>query len=119
MRKFDIVRATELKIRLYASGSDSYLKRSQDILLGRTKLIMFFSEIENSRRTDWLTLENGTGKLLVESYYTPNTTRQIETWKWNNYIEGCRYGSIYKVKKSSTERFYAAVQIRKADILSY
>ncbi|EED22600.1 serine/threonine-protein kinase ypk, putative [Talaromyces stipitatus ATCC 10500] len=78
--KFDIARATELKIRLYARNADSHYKGSQDTLLGYAKMNPSFGD-GNSHQMEWLPIENGTGKLLVESDYEPNRALQIETSK--------------------------------------
>jgi hypothetical protein len=61
-RKFDIVRAGELSIRLYVGNLGSQYKGSQDILLGHAKMNPVMGA-GNSYRMEWLPIENGTGKL--------------------------------------------------------
>ncbi|OKL55216.1 hypothetical protein UA08_09511 [Talaromyces atroroseus] len=118
-KTFDIFRATQLTIRLYARNPNSwYNERSQDVFIGSAKMNLALGD-DDSHQMEWLTIENGTGKLLVESEYSKNKSLQIQVWEESHSIGHSRFKSVYKLKKDSTKRFYASTTIQKDTILSH
>ncbi|KAH8696517.1 hypothetical protein BGW36DRAFT_428522 [Talaromyces proteolyticus] len=117
-KKFDIFRSAKLTIRLYAGNPNSHCRGSQDTFLGYAKMNTVFGD-GNSHQMEWLPIENGTGKLLVEVEYEKKRTLQIETSKKLYRSECCRLGVMRKLRKLSTNRFYMSLNIQKADILPH
>jgi serum/glucocorticoid-regulated kinase 2 len=111
--KFDIFRASELTIRLYARTPS---KGNQDTFLGYVKVSPAFGD-ENHRQMEWQPIENGTRKLLVEGEFNRNRTLRIETSQKERRIGNSRFNVVYKIRNSSTNHFYASINIQKADML--
>ena len=114
-KEFDVFRAAELTIRLYARNLD-HREGSQDVLfLGCAKMNPVFGD---EVQTEWLPIKNGTGKLHVEVKYTKNKALRIETSrKPLCFGESRRLGSVTRIRKSDSYRCYASIYIQKADLL--
>lgn len=116
-KKFDIFRASELIIRLYTRGSNKQTK-SQYVFIGCAKMHPVYRE-KSSCQTKWLPIENGTGKLLIETEYHKSKTLRIETLNKPRFIGESRFNSAYKIQKSGTDCCYASIHIPKADLSPY
>lgn len=89
-RSFDIFTALDLTIRLYLRNR----RGSQDVFLGCAKLKFNFGD-DHFSQTEWLPVESGTGKLLVEVKYSKNETMRIETRKSYSMIGKSRLDNVY------------------------
>jgi serum/glucocorticoid-regulated kinase 2 len=111
-KKFDIFRAAELTVRLYAKNPD-HREGSQDALfLGCAKMNPVFGD---EVQTEWLPIKNGTGKLHVEVEYVKMKTLRIET-KRSGSVGQSRLGSVARFRNSGSNSCYAAIHIQKADL---
>jgi serum/glucocorticoid-regulated kinase 2 len=110
-RSFDIFTASDVKIRLYVRNR----RESQDVFLGCTKMKCDFRD-DHFSQTEWLPIENGIGKLLVEVKYSKIGTLRIETRKSYTMIGKSRLDYIYKTRTSKTKRYYASIHISKVDL---
>ena len=113
-KKFDIFRAAELTIRLYARNPD-HREGSQDVLfLGCAKMNPVFGD---EVQTEWLPIQNGIGKLHVEVEYVKTKTLRIETSKNPRFVgKSRRLGAVVRIRKSGSHSCYASIHIQKADL---
>lgn len=111
-KKFDIFRAAELTIRLYARNLD-HREGSQDVFVGCAKMNPVFGD---EVQTEWLPVKNGTGKLHVEVEYVKNKTLRIETSKKPRFFGESRLDSVARIQKSGSYSCYASIHIEKADL---
>ena len=113
-KKFDIFRAAELTIRLYARNLD-YREGSRDVLfLGCAKMKPIFGD---KVQAEWLPIKNGTGKLRVEVEYVKMKTLHIEISKKSRFLGESRHlDSVARIRKSSSHSYYASINIQKADL---
>lgn len=109
--KFDVVRANDLNIHLYLLylGAE---KSFQHVLLGVITLDLFQST--TTMGSQWLHVQDGTGRLRISLDYTPVQERVFE-------VDGSDFGrlndsgDVLRVKKKDTQRQYARKSVRSAE----
>lgn len=108
-KKFDVFRAAELVVHLYAKNYDSH-EGSQDAFLGYARMKPTFgSEVQ----TDWLPIQNGTGSLHIEVQYVQNCTRNFDRYKKSQFVGESRFGEVERIRKSDSNSFYASIAVQK------
>lgn len=113
--KFDVVRASQLVIRLFLK-SPGVNSRDQDIPLGVAKIDPCFEERDAVGAAEWVHVQGGgTGKLCIGMAYAKKTLPEMGDVK-DTY---CSIGLVSKVtalRKQDTQQLYALKTISPSQI---
>lgn len=115
--KFDVFRPSELTIRLYVKNPHTR-GGSEVTFLGTAKITPAY-EHESTSQTEWLQINNGTGKLHIKAEYTKNKTLQIETSKRLGTYKEDYDDNIGRVHIYGSNCSYQAVNIQKCAHFSH
>ncbi|KND87238.1 Serine/threonine-protein kinase gad8 [Tolypocladium ophioglossoides CBS 100239] len=114
--KFDIFRFAELTIYLYLRDPNAS-RASRDMLLGVARVDPF--DGLGKPEAQWLTVQDGTGKIRISLEYLNVGNRTLETadLKYLHNIGEGGSGCVTKARKEDTQRTYAGKKIRKAELI--
>lgn len=112
-----MVRASELSVRLYLKRAETCHEANQDILLGVVKLNPLFEDGHGeSDGTQWLDVDEGTGKMRIGVRYAEDTSEKFQDSE-HAYCAGGQLPEMTASRNKETQQLFTRKTI-KTELIS-